>query len=208
MSNRPRTTSRLRALTRVRPRALPIALTVVGLGLTAACAAGGGLPPGVTVPPVGTVPTTALPTTTLPATTVAPTTTTTAAPTTTSTEAPTTTTGLPPASSPRVAFVEPANGATVTSPVTVKLVAEGFEIEAAGLSRPGAGHFHLLIDRPCLPTGQEVPRDTNHIHLGNGQAQTTLTLAPGPHTICLQAGDGLHRALALTSTLSLNVVAS
>lgn len=74
--------------------------------------------------------------------------------------------------------MEPANGATVTSQVTVELVAEGFEI------------------------------DTNHIHLGNGQSQTSLTPAPGPHTICLQAGDGLHRALALTSTFSLDVVAS
>ncbi|MPY94595.1 MAG: DUF4399 domain-containing protein [Acidimicrobiia bacterium] len=195
-----------------RPRALHLAIAATALGLTAACVDGGGLPPAPTLPPVGTVPsTTASPTTTTaPTTTAAPTTTTapttTAAPTTAA--PPTSSTGLPPSSGPRVAFVSPADGATVTSPVAIELLAENFEIEAAGLSRPGAGHFHLLVDQPCLPSGQEIPRDTTHIHLGNGQIETSLDLAPGPHTICLQAGDGVHRALPLTDTLSIVVAPS
>jgi hypothetical protein len=93
----------------------------------------------------------------------------------------------------------------VSSPVTFELLAENFEIEAAGLSRPGAGHFHLLVDRGCLPEGQEVPRDTDHVHLGNGQMEMTLALPAGPHSLCLQAGDGIHRALPLTDTLDIVV---
>jgi hypothetical protein len=52
-----------------------------------------------------------------------------------------------------------------------------------------------------------VRRDAAHVHLGNGQLQTTLVLAPGPHHQCLQAGDRLHKALPISDELDLTVSA-
>lgn len=95
----------------------------------------------------------------------------------------------------RVFFVEPANGATVSSPVHVKFGAQNFTVEPAGQVRANAGHLHLAIDRDCVPAGQVFPTDATYIHYGKGQMETDLTLAPGRHTLCLQAADGAHVVL-------------
>ena len=108
--------------------------------------------------------------------------------------------------SPSVAFVAPANDAQVTSPVTVQLAAYNFTVEPAGAVHPNAGHLHVMIDVPCLAPGEVIPKDAQHVHLGQGQLETQLTLAPGPHTLCLQAADGEHHALAITRQLTLTVL--
>jgi hypothetical protein len=41
-----------------------------------------------------------------------------------------------------------------------------------------------------------VPKDDTHLHYGKGQLEAELTLSPGTHTLCLQAADGAHIALA------------
>jgi hypothetical protein len=107
--------------------------------------------------------------------------------------------------SPSVAFLEPAAGAIVTSPVALKLAAFNFVVEPAGAVRPGAGHLHVMVDVPCLAPGQVIPKDAQHVHLGGGETTTQLTLAPGEHTLCLQAADGLHNALAITRELTITV---
>ncbi len=107
--------------------------------------------------------------------------------------------------SPSVAFLEPANAATVASPVALKLAAFNFTIEPAGEVHEGAGHLHVMVDVPCVATGEVIPKDDQHVHLGTGQTETELTLAPGPHTLCLQAGDGAHTALDLTRELTITV---
>jgi Domain of unknown function (DUF4399)/Penicillin-Binding Protein C-terminus Family len=104
-----------------------------------------------------------------------------------------------------VRFVEPANGATVSSPVTVKMEATGLQIEPAGAVREGAGHFHVIVDDRCSTPGQIVPTDDTHIHYGKGQREAQLTLSPGQHTLCLQAADGVHRALDLTEEITITV---
>jgi hypothetical protein len=107
---------------------------------------------------------------------------------------------------PSVAFLEPANDAQVTSPVTVKLAAYNFTVEPAGVVHPDAGHLHVMVDVPCLAAGEVIPKDAQHVHLGMGQTETQLTLVPGPHTLCLQAGDGEHHALPITRQLTLTVL--
>jgi hypothetical protein len=107
----------------------------------------------------------------------------------------TTTLASPPA---RVFFLEPQNEAVVDSPVQVRLGAENFTIEPAGEVRQGAGHLHIMVDTPCLAAGEVIPKDERHLHYGDGQREATLELAPGQHTLCLQAADGAHRALAGT----------
>ena len=107
--------------------------------------------------------------------------------------------------SPSVAFVEPANAATVASPVALKLAAYNFTLEPAGEVHEGAGHLHVMVDVPCVEPGQPIPKDDQHVHLGTGQTETELTLAPGAHTLCLQAGDGVHTALAITREITITV---
>jgi hypothetical protein len=106
---------------------------------------------------------------------------------------------------PSVAFLEPAAGATVTSPVHLALAAYNFTVEPAGAVHPDAGHLHVMVDVPCVDPGQAIPKDEQHVHLGAGQTETDLTLAPGDHTLCLQAADGQHTALDITRELKITV---
>lgn len=108
----------------------------------------------------------------------------------------------------RVNFTEPQNNATVSRPVKVKWAAQNFRVEPAGAVNAGAGHLHVMIDTPCLPAGQPVPNDETHKHFGKAQMETELTLTPGNHTLCLQAADGAHVALAgpgMTQQISITV---
>ena len=112
----------------------------------------------------------------------------------------------PPA--PRVYFVEPQAGATVASPVHVVMAAENFTVEPAGEVKPGAGHLHIVVDGECAAPGDAVPKDDTHLHFGKGQLEADLELAPGEHTLCLQAADGAHVALAgdgMTQTIAVTV---
>jgi ribosomal protein S5 len=62
----------------------------------------------------------------------------------------------------RVFFIEPKNGATVTSPVHMKFGSEGVEIGAvppgeitAAQVRKGIAHYHVGIDQDCLGARQD-----------------------------------------------------
>ena len=108
----------------------------------------------------------------------------------------------------RVFFTAPADGATVTSTVHVTWGAENFIVEPAGAVKSGAGHLHLMVDTDCVQPGQIVPNDATHLHYGKAQLEAELDLAPGPHTLCLQAADGAHTALAgagMTHVIKLTV---
>lgn len=112
----------------------------------------------------------------------------------------------PPA--PHVNFTEPQNGATVSNPVKLKWAAQNFRVEPAGTVNAGAGHLHVMIDTPCVAAGQVVANDDTHKHFGKAQMETELTLAPGKHTLCLQAADGAHVALSgagMTQQISITV---
>jgi hypothetical protein len=61
----------------------------------------------------------------------------------------------PAASGPRVYFAEPANGATVKSPVHVVFASDMFTIAAVPQGevkevRANTGHYHLGVDTKCL----------------------------------------------------------
>jgi len=92
-----------------------------------------------------------------------------------------------------VYFISPANGAVVTSPVTVMFGLKGIGVAPAGVDNPRTGHHHLLIDVAKLPAmDSPVPTDANHKHFGGGQTETTVELAPGTHTLQLLLGDMSH----------------
>jgi hypothetical protein len=104
-----------------------------------------------------------------------------------------------------VKFLEPADGATVSGGVKVRMEATGFTIEPAGEVKEGAGHLHIIVDGECVAAGQVIPNDDTHLHYGMGQTEAELTLAAGSHTLCLQAGDGAHTALDLTDKITIEV---
>ncbi|HEU0225528.1 MAG TPA: DUF4399 domain-containing protein [Steroidobacteraceae bacterium] len=93
----------------------------------------------------------------------------------------------------RLYIISPADGATVTGPVTVRFGLRGMGVAPAGIAIDGTGHHHLLIDVDVPALDQPIPADANHLHFGKGQTETVLTLAPGRHRLQLLLGDHLHR---------------
>lgn len=91
-----------------------------------------------------------------------------------------------------VYFIAPKDGASVTSPVTVKFGLKGMGVAPAGTAIENTGHHHLIIDSELPPLDAPVPADANHVHFGKGQTETTIDLKPGKHTLQLLLGDQSH----------------
>lgn len=103
--------------------------------------------------------------------------------------------GLPRTAAPheaKVYFIEPADGATLPSPVSIEFGVENVAIVAAGNDTPASGHHHLIVDVGLPASRLPIPADANHIHFGDGSTSTTLELAPGQHKLTLLLGDHLH----------------
>lgn len=103
--------------------------------------------------------------------------------------------GVPRTASPagaRLYFVSPSDGATVSSPVTVRFGLSGMGVAPSGVKRENTGHHHLLVDTVLPALDAPVPADPKHVHFGGGQTETELSLAPGKHTLQLLMGDENH----------------
>jgi hypothetical protein len=120
----------------------------------------------------------------------------------------------PAAPARRVFFVEPADGATVKSPVKLRFGLEGYELAAVPEGtitpeqvRAGMGHHHLGVDMDCLPAGTEIVKGTpSWVHFGTGNTEIDMQLTPGPHKLTLQLGDDLHRTVdGFCQTINLTV---
>ncbi|ANW50518.1 Rod shape-determining protein RodA [Burkholderia pseudomallei] len=108
----------------------------------------------------------------------------------------------------RVYFVEPADGASVSSPVHVKFGLEGdIVLRPAGDMTPHTGHHHLLIDGKPVARGDVIPANDHSLHFGKPQTETEVKLSPGRHTLTLQFGDGAHRSYGpeMSQTITVNV---
>ena len=92
-----------------------------------------------------------------------------------------------------VYIVSPKDGAKVKSPVTVVFGLKGMGIAPAGIKFDNTGHHHLLVDTDVpADLSQPLPANENHVHFGKGQTETSLTLAPGKHTLQLLLADYTH----------------
>lgn len=101
--------------------------------------------------------------------------------------------GTPSPAGAKVFFIEPKDGAEVTSPVTVKFGIEGMEVVPAGTEKANSGHHHVLIDTKLADNHEgPLPMDDNHKHFGKGQTEATLELKPGKHTLQMVLGDHNH----------------
>ena len=93
-----------------------------------------------------------------------------------------------------VYFIAPRNGATVQGPVTVKFGLKGMGVAPAGVKFDNTGHHHLLVDTDLsdLKLDAPLPATDKVLHFGKGQTETTVTLAPGKHTLELLFADYQH----------------
>jgi hypothetical protein len=109
-------------------------------------------------------------------------------------------TAAEPAAMPRTAsadgasvfFIMPADGATVSNPISVEFGIAGMDVVKAGDKQPHSGHHHLLIDTGLPDLGLPIPADEHHVHFGDGSTSTEITLPPGEHTLQMLLGDHLH----------------
>jgi hypothetical protein len=101
----------------------------------------------------------------------------------------------------KVFFVEPKEGAIVSSPVHMKFGSSGIEIAAVPpgdvtTARPGMAHYHIGVGVSCLPAGKNIVKGTpSWVHFGDGKSEIDMQLTPGRHKLALQLGDDLHNTL-------------
>ena len=81
-------------------------------------------------------------------------------------------------------------------PVLVRFRLAGYGIAPAGVAMARTGHFHVLIDAEPPPVGVVVPADSQHVHLGGGQIEVALDLAPGTHVLRALLADAEHRVIS------------
>ncbi|HEX5024895.1 MAG TPA: DUF4399 domain-containing protein [Agriterribacter sp.] len=108
----------------------------------------------------------------------------------------------------KVYFVNLKAGQKVKSPFKVEMGVSGIALDSAGALKPASGHHHILVDAgDSLAMGTVIPKDSTHLHFGNAQKETTLTLAPGKHKLTLQYADGIHRSYGgkLSSSVTITV---
>ena len=104
-----------------------------------------------------------------------------------------------------VSFVEPADGATVTSPFKVKFAVSGMAVKPAGDMTAKTGHHHLLINTGPMKAGDMIPMDDKHLHFGKGQTETDVTLPPGQYTLTMQFANGAHQSYGPELSKSIQV---
>jgi hypothetical protein len=92
----------------------------------------------------------------------------------------------------KVYFIEPKDGASVSSPFTVRFGLAGMGVAPAGVEKQHTGHHHLIINTKLTDLENPIPADDQHKHFGGGQTETSVTLPAGKHTLQLVLGDHNH----------------
>lgn len=90
-------------------------------------------------------------------------------------------------------FISPQDGDTVNGEFKVSFGLVGMGVAPAGVDVDNTGHHHLLIDMQTLPSMDvPLPKSDQLRHFGGGQTETSLSLAPGTHTLRLVLGNYSH----------------
>ncbi len=111
---------------------------------------------------------------------------------------------------PIIGILLPTNGATVTSPVTVRFRLVNYGVAPAGTNVERTGHFHLLIDDAAGAPGTIIPADSMHVHYGKGQIEVTVPVPLGRHTLRAVLGDYTHKVISpelVSAPITIRVVA-
>jgi Domain of unknown function (DUF4399) len=105
-------------------------------------------------------------------------------------------TAAPTIQAPTIQILLPANGARVSSPVTVRFNVTNYGVAPAGMAMERTGHFHLLIDAEAGAPGTIIPADSQHIHYGKGQIEVSVPIPAGRHVLRAVLGDHLHKVIS------------
>ena len=113
-----------------------------------------------------------------------------------------------------VHFIEPTEGAQVTSPFWVRMGHDDkLKVEPAfafGLVGGGVGHFSIQIDNTVLPPiiKSVKPNSTTYDFI-QGQTESFVSLEPGPHTMTLffTRNSKVRYDPPIVQTININVVA-
>jgi hypothetical protein len=105
--------------------------------------------------------------------------------------------------------LNPAENAVVQSPVLVKSKVIAGILAPLGDDRPGRVVLGIVVDGAAVATGTQFPlNQSGFIILDQGQAQTSITLAAGQHTLTVQVLDTLGTVRAdfnsITRTITVN----
>jgi hypothetical protein len=94
----------------------------------------------------------------------------------------------------RAYIISPADGATLSNPVTIIFGLEGMGVAPASVEMDMTGHHHLLIntDPSTLDLDTSLPATDQVVHFGGGQTQVTKDFPVGTHTLQLLLGDWSH----------------
>ena len=94
----------------------------------------------------------------------------------------------------RDTILSPADGATVSNPVTIIFGLSGMGVAPAGTEAENTGHHHLLIntDPGDVDMDNSLPATDQIVHFGGGQTEVTRELPNGTHTLRLLLGDLNH----------------
>jgi hypothetical protein len=105
--------------------------------------------------------------------------------------------------SQRVYFISPNDGAHVAEDTVYQVGADELTLVAAVHPvAPDEGHLHVFIDQPCVSPGEVIARGVSVRDLDEGETMARIHLEAGVHTLCLQAGNSAHVALALTDEIT------
>ncbi len=91
-------------------------------------------------------------------------------------------------------IISPKDGAEVGKNFTIQFGVKGMGVMPSGAYKEGVatGHHHLVVDGETPNLTVPFPKDETRIHFGGGQTETSLTLAPGKHTLQLVFADHNH----------------
>jgi len=108
----------------------------------------------------------------------------------------------------KVGFANIKEGEVLPPEFVVKFDLQGMKVRKASedLFDRRTGHHHLLIDIAPVPKGQVIVFDEQHMHFGKGQTETKIKLAPGPHKLIMQLGDGAHASYGPALSATVNIV--
>lgn len=85
----------------------------------------------------------------------------------------------------------------------------GTDLTEAGAPVAGEGHLHVAVDEDCVADGETIPGErasgAGFYHFGDGSDAREIELTPGTYTLCMQLGDGEHRAFGATETITITV---
>lgn len=106
---------------------------------------------------------------------------------------------------PSISVVSPADGAVLPALFEVEVEVDQFELEPAGRSLAGQGHWHIIVDEGCVDPGLVFPSGPRFIDVADGSTSKAILLGTGTHELCIQIGDGFHVAVDITDSITVTV---